>query len=285
MKITDYPRVALLIVALLWSSGGVLIKMLDWPGPTIACLRGLIVFIAFIPLMRGQFRLERGLEGLVAALYAGALFSFVVATKLTSAANAIVLQYSAPVFVAIFSWYFLKERISKRDLVFISLIIGGMILFFLDQLSSDGMLGNLIAILSGASFGAMVIAIRNLDQRASLRGVWYGNFILALGVIFVPIPEFIDIQSTFQIMALSLFQIALPYYLYSQVAQRVPSLDTILILTLEPILNPIWVMLTLGEKPGPWAILGAIVVILGVTLRQIQNQKTSMIDVRTNDRV
>lgn len=262
-----------------------LIKMLDWPGPTIACLRGLIVFIVFAPLMRGHFKLQSGLEGLVAFLYAGALFTFVVATKLTSAANAIVLQYSAPVFVAIFSWYFLKERISKRDSGFIALIIGGMVLFFLDQLSSDGMLGNLIAILSGASFGAMVIAIRNLDQRASLRGVWYGNFILALGLIFVPLPEFVDIQSASQMMALSLFQIALPYYLYTKVAQRVSPLDAVLILTLEPILNPIWVMLTLGEKPGPWAILGAAVVILGIALRQIQNEKTSMNVARIGDPV
>jgi drug/metabolite transporter (DMT)-like permease len=285
MRLTDYPRIALLIVALLWSSGGVLIKMLDWPGPTIACLRGLIVFIVFAPLMRGHFKLQSGLEGLVAFLYAGALFTFVVATKLTSAANAIVLQYSAPVFVAIFSWYFLKERISKRDSGFIALIIGGMVLFFLDQLSSDGMLGNLIAILSGASFGAMVIAIRNLDQRASLRGVWYGNFILALGLIFVPLPEFVDIQSASQMMALSLFQIALPYYLYTKVAQRVSPLDAVLILTLEPILNPIWVMLTLGEKPGPWAILGAAVVILGIALRQIQNEKTSMNVARIGDPV
>ena len=176
----------LILAALLWSSGGLLIKMVAWNPMAIAATRSAIaamVMLAFRRKMNFSWSFAQ-LGG--AVCYAGTVILFVAANKWTTAANAILLQYTAPIYVAIFSYWFLRERITKFDLAAIAATIGGMVLFFLDGLTKGGYRGNIVAIVSGVAFAGTVLFLRKQKESSPLASVFLGNVLTCLiGLPFV----------------------------------------------------------------------------------------------------
>jgi drug/metabolite transporter (DMT)-like permease len=257
----------LVITAVLWSSGGLLIKLVSWNPIAIAGTRSAIaalVILAFRPRMRFNWSLAQ-LGG--AVCYAGTVILFVAANKLTTAANAILLQYTAPIYVALFSYWFLRERITRSDLLITAAAIGGMTLFFLDDLSTGGFWGNVIAILSGISFAGTALFLRKQKDSSPLESVFIGNILTFLiGIPFI-MQSSPSAAGWAGLILLGVFQLGCSYILYAEAIKHVTALEAILIPVLEPILNPIWVFLLLREKPGRWAIIGGIIVLVSVTLR------------------
>jgi drug/metabolite transporter (DMT)-like permease len=257
----------LIIAAVLWSSGGLLIKLVAWNPLAIAGGRSAIaalVILAFRRRMRFTWSAPQ-VGG--AVCYAATVILFVLATKWTTAANAILLQYTAPIYVALLSYWLLRERITKSDLTAIAATFGGMILFFLDDLSGGGIAGNFIAILSGFAFAGTALFLRKQRDGSPIESVFLGNilaFLIGFPFMFQALP---GASSWLGLILLGVFQLGCSYILYAEAMKSVTALEGILIPIIEPVLNPIWVFLILGEKPGRWAVLGGAVVLASITLR------------------
>lgn len=260
-----------IISALLWSTGGFLVKFIDWDGISIAGSRSLIAALALCLCLRRPPRLlhdKYSRAGVV--IYALLVISFVSATKLTTAANAILLQYMAPVYVAIVAPFFLKEPTRHNDWLFIALALCGMALFFMDSLSMTGMQGNLIAVGGGLLFAAFGLLLRKIPAQLGPDVLIWGN-ILAF-VICLPFINFASPPSTagwLALLAMGCFQLGFSYYLYTKAVAHLSALELILIPTIEPILNPLLVALLIGEIPSKWSIIGGIIVLSTVTMWSI----------------
>ncbi|MBS4031753.1 MAG: EamA family transporter [Clostridiales bacterium] len=260
--------VLLIITALLWSMGGLLIKLIPWHPIAIAGSRSAIAALLFFVYVRKPKWTGSSAQLGGAVAYAGTVITFVAATKMTTAANAILLQYTAPVYVALFGAWFLKERTGLADWITVVTVIGGMILFFIDDLSPGYMLGNIFAMLSGMCFAVMVLCLRKQKDGSPLESVLYGNILTAvIALPFLTGQPRLDIAGWVTIAGLGVFQLGLSYIMYTVAIKHVTALDAILIPVVEPILNPVWVLLFIGEVPGSWALLGGVIVLFSVTAR------------------
>lgn len=204
-----------------------------------------------------------------ALAYAATVISFVVATKLTTAANAIFLQYTAPIYVALFGAWFLQEHPSRIDWVLIAMAVGGIALFFVDQLTLHGLWGNVCALASGVAFAALILLLRRQKDGSPVESVLLGNALTALICLPFVIGPMPSAKSWFGLIWLGVFQLGFAYVLYTNSIKHVKALESTLISTIEPVLNPIFVMVLLGEKPAPWSIAGGGLVLLAATIRGV----------------
>jgi drug/metabolite transporter (DMT)-like permease len=263
----------LLLTALLWSTGGLFIKLISWHPVAIAGSRSAIAALLFFLLMerrrpRWSWQLAAG-----ALAYSATVIFFVLATKTTTAANAILLQYTAPVYVALFGAWLLKERTRPADWVVIAVVVLGMAMFFLDDITAGDRLGNIFAIISGISFATMIVFLRLQKDASPVESVFWGNLLTAvicLPFMRGPLP---DINGLAALLILGVFQLGLSYLFYTAAIRHVTALEGILIPTLEPLFNPLWVFLFIGEQPGLWALAGGIVIIATVTIRCIASAR------------
>ncbi|MDR1309308.1 MAG: DMT family transporter [Deltaproteobacteria bacterium] len=267
MKPRTSAVLLLVLASTLWSTSGVLIKSIQWSPLALAGARGLIAAITISLLLPGGFKPRELTRGHVLAACFLAVLSllFVQAMKMAPAANVIVLQYTAPLWVAFLAPLILRERTSGRDWAFMGLIFGGVVLFFVDGLSMSGFWGNVLALASGLLFGAQAIALGKIKKRSPAQAIILGNlltFFLGLPAWGGPWP---DLGGGLMILVLGVGQMGLAYYCFSLAVPRVSSLELVLIPMLEPIICPIWVFLVLHEVPGRWAVAGALVVIVSVT--------------------
>lgn len=272
MKNPDHAKSVglLLLAALCWSLGGVLIKSIHWTPLAVAGGRGLIaaVFLAAAawPRMRFTWSFTQ-LGGAVA--YAACTVLFVLATKLTTAANAILLQYTAPIYIALLGAWFLGERARWIDWVTIAIELGGMALFFADRLQLAGVIGNLVAIASGVAFAAMTLFLRK-GRETALEAIFLGNILAGLvGLPFMLAAALPGAQSCVALLLLGSVQLGLSYLFYAKAIRHVTALEAVLIPVVEPILNPLWVLLLIGERPGRFALLGGIIVLGAATVRAV----------------
>jgi len=257
----------LVITAILWSLGGVLIKLVDWNPIAIAGSRSAIAAIVMLIYLRKP-RLTWSIDQLLAAFfYAGVVILFVMANKFTTAANAILLQYSAPVYVALLGSWLLKEKANRYDWLTIGLVFSGMILFFLDELDFGNLLGNIFAILSGISFAFMIVFLRRQKKSSTTESVFLGNIFAALFSLPFMTEPLPSLSGFLGIILLGIVQLGISYILYSIAIKHVTALEAILVPVLEPILNPVWVFIATKETPGKWAILGGTVILCSVTCR------------------
>ena len=257
----------LLAAAILWSLGGVLIKSLDWTPKAIAGSRSLIAIVVIGLAMPAVFRKISWSTVPGAFAYAGTVLLFVVATKLTSAANAIFLQYTAPIYIAIISPWILHERAKPLDWVLILVALCGVALFFVDRLSFEGISGVCAALGSGISFAWLTVLMRRQRNESPEAIVLLGNaltFLLASPWIF-PFPSLE--RNGVWIFALGVVQLAIPYLLYSRAIKHIRALDAAIISIIEPILNPVWVILFKGEHASRWSLIGGVIVLTTSLLR------------------
>ena len=264
----------LLITVVLWSTSGLFVKILDWHPLAISGARSAFAaLVIWIYLRRPRFVWTPTLIG-GAIAYLGTQTLFVIATTLTSAANAIFLQYTAPVWVALFGIWFLRERARAIDWWTMGIIFGGMALFFGDELSPAGVQGNLVAILAGLIFAWMILFMRKQKEGSPEHIVFLGNILCALVGLPVIVMEGMagtlpGPQSWLILVYLGVLQLGIPYLLYARSIRHLNAIEAVLIQTLEPILNPIWVFLIISDRPGPWSLAGAAVVLIAVTARAL----------------
>jgi drug/metabolite transporter (DMT)-like permease len=260
---------ALLGAALLWSLGGLLIKSVQWSPLAIAGTRSAIAALVLL-LVLGKPRFTWSFAQLGGAVaYAATVILFVTATKMTTAANAILLQYTAPVYVALFGPWFLKERSTRADWTTIAVVMGGMLLFFMDRLSPEGFWGNLVAIASGIAFAWLTLFMRKQKTGSPWESVLLGNIITAVVCLPFYLGPGPGASGWVALTILGIFQLGFSYILYSKAIKHVPAVEAMLISIIEPILNPVWVLLAMGEQPGAWSLAGGAVVLSALTFRTL----------------
>jgi drug/metabolite transporter (DMT)-like permease len=259
----------LIVSALLWSTGGVLIKSVDRTPLGIAGGRSLVAAILLL-LVRRKIRWRVSKEACGGAVaYAGTVILFVLANRTTTAANAILLQFTAPVYVAIFGPWYLGERATRLDIVSVVLALAGMVLFFLDNFQLNHFLGNSLAIGSGVAFAWLVLFLRKQKDASPIDSIVVGNALAALVCLPFSGGSYPDTRSLLLLVCLGAFQLALPYFLYSKAIRHVSALEAITVTFVEPILNPVWALLLIGERPSTWALVGGFTIFMAVVLRAI----------------
>ena len=253
--------------ALLWSTGGLGIKAVAEPALKVTFYRSLFAAIAlmiFLPRDAWATRRWSSTPAFIAAIvsYAACLTTFVVATKWTTAANAIFLQYAGAIWVLLLSPLVVHEPMRARDATAIGAALGGMALFFVGRFETRSMAGNAMALLSSVFFAALILLLRR-EHEASRATVTWGNVLTAIAVL-----PFIDFAlspiSLAVLVFLGAFQIALAYFLFTRGLAYVTATQASLTGMLEPICNPLWVFLIIGERPSPFAIAGAAVVLTAI---------------------
>ena len=200
---------------------------------------------------------------------------FVVATKLTTAANAIFLQYTAPIYIALLSPWLLRERVSRLDWILIGVAFGGIALFFCDGLSLAGVWGVVAALASGFSYAWLTMLMRREKSASPEAAVFIGNLmtvLVAAPAMWAPV----NLGHNWPwLLALGVVQLTIPYLLYARAIRHVRALDASIVSMIEPILNPIWVMFAVGEHPAQWSIVGGCIVLGTSLLRSILASRES----------
>ena len=270
MKETTKGTIAMILTALLWSIGGIFIKLVPWNPLAIAGLRGVLGGLVMYVYLR-----IRGIKPVInkdtikiAIALAGVCSTFVAANKLTTAANAIVIQYCAPVYVLLYIAFVQKKKLRPLDIAVVPITILGVSLCFIGQMGNGHLAGDIIAVISGLFFAAMFIFSEGVSDQTRASGIMQGQFltaIIGLPVLFATRPAFTP-TAIGGILILGIFQIGIAYVLYSIAIKRAPLLTCSLLAVLEPLLNPVWVFLFAGENPGIWSLVGGVIVVVVITL-------------------
>jgi len=266
----------LLLAALLWSSGGVLFKYIAWPALAVGGARGLIA-AAFLVVVGGRsLRFTWSPVQIGAAVcYAGCTLLFAMANKLTTAANAILLQYTAPVWIALFGTWLLGEQTTRADWITIAIVFFGMGIFLYDGLQVHDVAGILIAIGSGLFFALTAIFLRKQKTGSALESIILGNLIGCLAGLpsilsAPPLPP----PGIAALLALGIFQLGLAYFLYARAIKHATALEAVIIPIIEPILNPVWVLIFNGERPSRLSLCGGAIVLGAVTWRAVASVRS-----------
>jgi drug/metabolite transporter (DMT)-like permease len=255
------PVFLVLVAVIIWSTGGMFIKLTSLDAYQVTFFRSLLAAVTVLLATRRNGLRINAFGMLGSVIYAVLLFLFVWATKHGTAANAIFLQYTAPVYILILSPWIIGEKFHVRDLVTVVFCIGGMSLFFVGRLDTTAYMANVAALGSGIFLGLYIMLLRHpraLGMNSTIT-VIYGNFILALltapaGIAAIPTLTFKDV---FAVSFLGIVQIGVAYILFIKgVTGGTRPLDASIIGFIEPLLNPVWVFLIVGEQPSAWALLG-----------------------------
>ena len=269
--------VQMILTAVLWSIAGIFIKQIPWNAVAITGWRGLVaalVALGYMLVRRTKFRFTA--KSFFAGFFQAAMsFCFVMATKLTTAANAIVLQYVSPVFLLGLSVLLFRKKLYFRDAAVTAATVLGVALAFLGELSADGMAGNCIALGAGVFTAGMYLTASRCEDDERMSGVLIGHLLTA--VVGVTYSFFTVTEVTFQAAAfvaiLGVFQLGLPFVLYALAQKHCSALECNLLGTVEPLLNPVWVFLFDGEAPSILALAGMVVVMGSVTLWTVAKAK------------
>ena len=257
-------------VALMWSLAGFNIKMIEWSPYAIAAGRSLVAVILLAPMVlrKGFQKIDRYVIG-GAICYAAFNYCFITSTTLTSSAIAIMMQYTAPIYVALLSWLFLRERVGWADIISVGFVFLGMIFFFLDSNSGGSLKGNIVSIFNGITFAGISIFLRLQKDGNPALSMYLGNVISA--VAGLPIMWNAGMPDTISLLFLLLagLLVAVSYTLYAKASPGLSALETVLIPIIDPVMNPVWVFLFLDERPGALTIVGAAVILVSVTIRVV----------------
>ena len=270
----------MLACAVMWSISGIIIKYIDWSPFTIAGARSLIsAVVVVVFMMATKLKPVVNRNSVISGVFlSGCITCFVVANKLTTAANAIVLQYIAPVFVLIITAVFLKQKLKKMEIGVVAFTFGGIVLFFLGEISFGGMLGNFVAIFSGLCMAICFIVNGTIEIDARMTGILVAHLITAAIGIPLGLATYntvVTSQDLILILILGVVQLGIPYVLYAMAASRISPLSCSLIGMIEPLLNPMWGGGFCGESLGLFALIGGVVVIVSVVVYNVWDEKQS----------
>ncbi len=261
--------------AVLWSFAGLASKFVPWGGMSIACVRGVIGALTIGALSKQWFFRPTKLVVLGALGTVTTSVLFMLANKMTTAANAIVLQYMAPVVVIILNLLLQKMKPAKLDLVMVSVTLLGIAFFFLDHLGSGKLAGDLLAILSSVTF-AMVFYVNRLPGANATQASYLGcmlHILLLPALLNDPNFSLADPKVNLVVLLMGVLQMGLAYVLFAKGIASTPAVSASIIAMIEPVLNPLWVFLFLGEMPGRLALVGAAIVLIATTSYNIITSK------------
>lgn len=246
------------------------VKLADTTPVALTGYRCIFCAILFLIVFRKEKLLTFSKDQWLGAFaYAGMAFTYSIATKLTTAANAVLLQYTAPVFVALLSGWLLKERIVRKDWITVAVVALGVGVFFFDKAEAGSLAGNLVALGSGLAYALFIIFTRRQKEGNPAGSIFLGNII----AFAASAPSMLATEVTASGLAggayMGLVYGGLAFILYSRAIKHVGALSAILIATIEPILNPVWVFLTVGEVPGVASFIGGFIVVGAVLLRSL----------------
>jgi drug/metabolite transporter (DMT)-like permease len=270
-------RLQLLGAALLFSTGGAAIKAAAFTGWQIASLRSGFAALALLLMASGARRGWTWQSMLVGVAYAGCLTLFVLANRLTTAANTIYLQSTAPLYLLILAPWLLKEPVRRRDVGFMLAVAFGLMLFFVGVeqpavTAPDPVRGNVLALVSGFCWALTVLGLRWLTARegrgSPIAAVTSGNLTAFLVTLPLALPFGAHTFTDWSVLVyLGVFQIALAYVLVTNAISHIPALEASVILLIEPALNPVWAWLVQGEVPGLWAMVGGAIILAATTAK------------------
>jgi len=254
--------------ALLWSTGGIGIKGITDPPLKVTFYRSLFAAVTMLLVFRKRVTVRQWKSTTAFAIaivsYGACLTTFVIATRWTTAANAIFLQYAGAIWVLLLSPLVLREPLRGRDAIAIGVAIGGMALFFIGRFETRGMAGNAMALLSSVFFAALILSLRR-EHGASQAAVTWGNVALSAALLpFVFHDLALTPKSFLVLLFLGVIQIGLAYALFVRGLEHVTATQASLTGMLEPVANPLWVFLLLGERPSAFAIAGGLVVLAAI---------------------
>lgn len=252
--------------SIFYSIGGLCIKLIPWSGVSINGGRtaiALLVIGAYLALTRHPPRMNRWI-GLGALCVFGCNILFSIANKMTTAANVIVLQFTAPIFVLLITAFCLKKRPDRLDIMACCVVFGGIVFFFLDSLEMGGGLGNLLALISGIAY-AGVFLMNEMPDSDAISSVFWGDVLSAVtGLPFLLRETEFTRTAIISLVMLGVFQVGVAYILLTMGLKTTPPVTASLVSGLEPVLNPILVAVFYHEHMGAYAFVGAIIVICGV---------------------
>lgn len=259
----------LITAAVFWSTSGLFIKIIDWNPLSILSGRNMVSFFVFLIYLRRLDARWSRLEVFGAISNVGAQLFFIIATKLTAAANAIFLQYTAPLYILIFGYGVLGERPRRSDWISMPIIFFGLILFLGDGLRFSGIHGNLFGAASGMSMAAMILCMRRQKAGAPAHMILLGSLISILLGFPSLIQETFSLKNVGIILFMGVFQMGFAFVFFSIAIRHLDALESSLILFIEPICNPVWVFLVIGEIPGNLAVAGGLLVIGTAVVRAV----------------
>lgn len=286
MRIELLPRLYILTAALLFSTGGMAVKscgLTDWQIASFRCGIAAVVILLLNPSAR---RWPTGKSLLVGCAYAATLILYVLATKNTTAANAIFLQSTAPIYIALCGPWLLRERTRGRDLILMALMASGLVLLLsgkveATEVAADPWLGNLYGTLAGICWALTIMGLRFMQQgegaaQGAVTAVVSGSFI----AFFAALPQALPVTSAttvdwLWVVYLGAFQVALAYIFFTAGMRRVPAFEASLLLLVEPVFNPLWAYWVHGEIPVGVALLGALLVLLATGLKPVLDHRAA----------
>jgi drug/metabolite transporter (DMT)-like permease len=268
--------------AFLWSTSGLFIKLVPWNPMAIAGVRSLVGGLVMLAWLRRPHLTWSRTQVAAAVFYAATMISYVIANKLTTSANAILLQYGAPVYAALLAAPLLGERTHWYDWATIAATLAGMVLFFLERLSAGGLAGNLLAVGSGVLFAFAMIFLRKQKRGSPLESIMLSQFLtfaVSIPFLFSGTPGtpgagaaasgWPAVRAWLALAYLGVFQMGISAILLAYGVRHVTAVQSFLISMIEPIFNPVWVFLLLGEVPTGLALAGGAVILAATTVRSL----------------
>ena len=265
--------------ASLWSMAGLFIKVIDWNPFAIAGIRSFIASLVILAFLRKP-KIHWSFPQVAAAVAnAVTMLLFVAANKTTTAANAILLQYMAPVFTAFIGAALLKEKTRIEHWVAIFFVAVGMTIMFAKKVDGGQLFGDAIALTSAVTFSLYIVFMRMQKEgsphESNLLSQWIAAGVCLIISLFLPMPQFTQ-KSVAAILVLGIVQIGIPAILIAYAIKRISAVSANLIAVIEPVLNPVWVFLVLGEYPGMNTIIGGAVILVAVTGVSMISARRSM---------
>ena len=278
-------RLQALAAAVLFSTGGAGIKVESFTAAQVSGVRSGIAALALLLWLRGRIRWTPRAAA-AGVVYAATLSSFVGATKLTTAANAIFLQSTAPLYLLLLAPLVLGERVRRREVMYLAAIVAGMVLCFIGRpaptsTASNPALGNWLGLASGLAWALTLLALRSIGRDdhgndSTVAAVITGNSLACLAALPFALPMHRGTMVEWITLGyLGVFQIGLAYVCLSSAIRRLPALEISLLLLLEPVLNPIWTWIIRHEEPGRWAILGGGVIIVATMIKLLVDARAT----------
>ena len=262
-------RIYLVSAAAGWSVGGLLIKEIDTSALTIVFFRCFFSALLLSIFLRGR-RFPTGLDsGVAIFLFLALLVTFVASTKETTAANAIFLQYTAPVYVVIAAPFLLGERLRRADVPAMALCLVGIAVLFLGNWGSGDAFGLALGAISGLFFGLFFVWLRRMRYADPVAITFISSLGVAIILAVVPFVTNFDAKALLLLALMAVFQFAIPYTLFARGIAHVPGAEASLLALIEPVLNPIWVALFYGEDPSTATMIGGAIILIGLALRYL----------------
>lgn len=285
----NYGMLKIALAAIVWSTQGWLVKAIPWSAISLTGLRALFVAI-LLALLRKNVKWELNKASCLGAISVALTSTlYIAANKLTTAANAVVLQYAMPLFVIGLTWFFRKKRPTRRDVGTVFFILIGIVLCFLSSIGTGRVAGDLLALLSAGTYSIMFFLAQN-HSKDPLQFIYQGMCLCAFGIFYLPIDEYFVLSGSISLhFGLAVLVLFIGYWLFaSGMKDGVNAIHAAILANLEPILSPVLTFIMVGEQPGVLTVLGMAIVLVAVSVYSIlearSQEKKSVPEVSGSER-